>query len=418
MKTKINLHSFTLTSIALVFFLILVSSVASASITETRITNHGTASYPAIYGNTIVWQDERNGNWDVYIYDLSTKKEIHTTNSAYQTDPDIYENSVVWIDNRNGWLDIYLQDLATKKQTCITTNGEASTPEIYGNKIVYVKDADHENETWYDLYMYDISTKKETKIPTIVSAHAPQVYGNKIVWLDFDGLNLGFEEINGNQIVCVYDLSTKKQTQIVKADFLSEGIDTPDIYGNRIVYAAFRNRNWDIYMYDLSTKKETRITTNTSDSINPVIYGNNIVWQDNRNRNWDIYAYNLTTHQQVHTTSKSIKDGLAIYDDKVVWTDYRNGGNKPDIYMGTISYLPVADFIASPTSGIQPLNVQFNDKSTDVYYWSWDFGDKTTSTLQSPAHKYAKAGKYTVTLTVKNAAGKNSMKKTNYITVK
>ena len=92
MKTKINLHSFFLTSIVLVFFLILVSSIASASITETRITNHGTASNPAIYGNTIVWQDKRNGNWDVYIYDLSTKKEIHTTNSAYQTDPAIYGN--------------------------------------------------------------------------------------------------------------------------------------------------------------------------------------------------------------------------------------------------------------------------------------------------------------------------------------
>jgi PKD repeat protein len=86
--------------------------------------------------------------------------------------------------------------------------------------------------------------------------------------------------------------------------------------------------------------------------------------------------------------------------------------------MGTISFLPVASFTASPTTGNHPLNVKFNDKSTDVYYWSWDFGDKTTSTLQSPTHKYPKAGKYTVSLTVKNAAGKNTMKKTNYITVK
>jgi len=86
--------------------------------------------------------------------------------------------------------------------------------------------------------------------------------------------------------------------------------------------------------------------------------------------------------------------------------------------MGTISFLPVANFTASPTSGTHSLNVKFNYKSTDVYYWSWNFGDKTTSTLQSPAHKYAKAGKYTVTLTVKNAAGKDTMKKINYITVK
>ena len=59
-----------------------------------------------------------------------------------------------------------------------------------------------------------------------------------------------------------------------------------------------------------------------------------------------------------------------------------------------------------------------SDKSTDAYYWSWNFGDKSTSKDQSPVHKYTKAGKYTVTMTVKNAAGSNTAKKTNYITVK
>ena len=62
--------------------------------------------------------------------------------------------------------------------------------------------------------------------------------------------------------------------------------------------------------------------------------------------------------------------------------------------------------------------MQFTDKSTDAYYWFWNFGDKSASTLQNPVHKYTKAGKYTVTMTVKNAAGSNTAKKTNYITVK
>jgi beta propeller repeat protein len=139
MKTNNKLHSSVLASAAVVLFLILVSSTASASISETRITTHGTASSPVIYGNNIVWQDLRNGNWDIYILDLSTKKQIGTTNQADQTDPAIYGNKVVWTDGRNGGSDIYMQDISSKKQTRITTSGQASMPDIYGNKIVYPK---------------------------------------------------------------------------------------------------------------------------------------------------------------------------------------------------------------------------------------------------------------------------------------
>jgi beta propeller repeat protein len=38
---------------------------ASPKITETQITNSGSASDPRIYGDRIVWQDDRNGNYDI-----------------------------------------------------------------------------------------------------------------------------------------------------------------------------------------------------------------------------------------------------------------------------------------------------------------------------------------------------------------
>jgi chitodextrinase len=48
--------------------------------------------------------------------------------------------------------------------------------------------------------------------------------------------------------------------------------------------------------------------------------------------------------------------------------------------------------------------VHFTDGSTDpdghILAWSWDFGDGTTSTEQSPVHTYAGPGTYHVTLTV------------------
>ncbi|WP_141241786.1 PKD domain-containing protein, partial [Methanosarcina spelaei] len=49
--------------------------------------------------------------------------------------------------------------------------------------------------------------------------------------------------------------------------------------------------------------------------------------------------------------------------------------------------------------------------------WKWSFGDGTSSTIQNPKHKYSAAGKYTVTLTVTNAKGSNTVTETDYIKV-
>lgn len=80
---------------------------------------------------------------------------------------------------------------------------------------------------------------------------------------------------------------------------------------------------------------------------------------------------------------------------------------------------PVAGFSAKPISGKAPLKVQFKDESTNKpTVWKWNFGDGYTSQKQNPTHVYKKAGKYTVTLTVKNKTGSDTEKKYKYITVK
>ncbi|MGE0064311.1 MAG: DUF3344 domain-containing protein [Methanobacteriales archaeon] len=74
-----------------------------------------------------------------------------------------------------------------------------------------------------------------------------------------------------------------------------------------------------------------------------------------------------------------------------------------------------ANFTASPTIGVVPLTVQFQDLSTGATEWLWDFGDGTNSTEQNPTHIYTQPGEYTVTLTVKGPGGEDTL--TSYITV-
>ncbi|MBI2919120.1 MAG: PKD domain-containing protein [Chloroflexi bacterium] len=79
----------------------------------------------------------------------------------------------------------------------------------------------------------------------------------------------------------------------------------------------------------------------------------------------------------------------------------------------TVYAAPVAGFTKSAATGIAPVTVGFSDTSTgNVVTRSWDFGDGTTSTLQNPNRVFAKAGTYTVTLTVTNPVGTASTSQT------
>ena len=79
---------------------------------------------------------------------------------------------------------------------------------------------------------------------------------------------------------------------------------------------------------------------------------------------------------------------------------------------------PVAAFSGSPTSGTEPLTVNFTDQSTGtIDTWSWTFGDGGTSSSQNPSYVYNLAGTYTVSLTVSGPGGSDTYTATNYITV-
>ncbi|AKB25407.1 cell surface protein [Methanosarcina sp. MTP4] len=77
-----------------------------------------------------------------------------------------------------------------------------------------------------------------------------------------------------------------------------------------------------------------------------------------------------------------------------------------------------AAFTANMTSGPAPLTVEFIDASTySPAAWYWDFGDGNNSTARFPAHTYAGAGKYNVTLRVENEYGYSTTEKTELISV-
>jgi gliding motility-associated-like protein len=86
--------------------------------------------------------------------------------------------------------------------------------------------------------------------------------------------------------------------------------------------------------------------------------------------------------------------------------------------INALGQAPVANFSANPTGGCSPLIVNFQDLSTgNPVSWNWDFGNGNTSVLQNPSATYFIPGTYTVSLTVTNASGTNTLTRTQYLTV-
>jgi PKD repeat protein len=74
----------------------------------------------------------------------------------------------------------------------------------------------------------------------------------------------------------------------------------------------------------------------------------------------------------------------------------------------TASAPPVAQFLADPPSGTAPLTVTFRNQSTGMIdRYEWDFNNDGTidSSEFEPTHTFVESGLYTVSLTVRDAAG-------------
>ena len=77
-----------------------------------------------------------------------------------------------------------------------------------------------------------------------------------------------------------------------------------------------------------------------------------------------------------------------------------------------------ANFSATPLTGCAPLVVNFTDLSTgNPTSWRWDLGNGTTSSLRNPSVTYFNPGQYSIKLVVQNATGRDSLIRTQYISI-
>lgn len=128
-----------------------------------------------------------------------------------------------------------------------------------------------------------------------------------------------------------------------------------------------------------------------------------------------------TINAQMRYTSTSYNSVVFFRQDAPGVCNQSSGTtstNRPNIrFTYTPNGPPTAQFTANPTATCSG-TVNFTDQSFfAITSWFWNFGDGVTSTAQNPVHTYTLNGVYSVTLTVTNVNGNNTLVQPNYITV-
>ncbi|AKB82590.1 Chitin binding protein [Methanosarcina barkeri 3] len=206
--------------------------------------------------------------------------------------------------------------------------------------------------------------------------------------------------VTNNYNVSVIDTTTNKVTATVPVGSLAWGIAVnPD--GTK-VYVT-NSDNDTVSVIDTATNKVTATV--------PVGSGPEGIAVNPDGTKVYVANYYSGTISVINTTTNNVTATINIGYYPVAFGQFIGSVPVPE------PVIPVANFSSNVTAGYAPLSVKFVDISKNATEWKWDFGDGTTSTQQSPVHKYSKAGTYTVNLTVKNAEGSNTTIKTDYIKV-
>lgn len=243
--------------------------------------------------------------------------------AANQMHPRVSGTKAVWQDMRNGRWDIYLKDLAGGVSQLIpSASPDRERPAIDGNIVVW---QDYRSGNW-DIYGYDLSTGIEFPISTASGDQTqPVIAGNWVAWQD---------NRSGNWDIYAYNLITRETIQVTshERDQLH-----PALSGTTLAWEDYRNGAAEIYQYDLSARTETRVTFDTVEQLLPAVSGTTFVWTDLRNGQKDVYAYDPARGAIRLTYGQGDHSQAAISGSLVVYTDYEAGANDPNLSFRDLS---------------------------------------------------------------------------------
>lgn len=208
---------------------------------------------PDISGRWVAWTDRRDGNQDIFAYDLEADAEVRITDEVVnQFGPALAGDRLVWLDGRDGG-SIRLRNLATGEQRRLVADVDVvGGVDITGDRVVWAEDSEPGGGT--TIRLLDIASGD---IQTVASGPVrrlnPVVSESLVVWEELIGQDSEATTDQGTTLLLVFDISSGRTMRIPDVVGVPFGLLTPAVSGRRVVWEDLRpNNSGDIFLFEVA----------------------------------------------------------------------------------------------------------------------------------------------------------------------
>ncbi len=258
----------------IIILVVNVSAQAGTSITQVT-TNSYEDNSPQIKGNYLVWQGRIAGDWEIFLYDVTTGEDpVQITDNDYgDISPQTDGNYVVWLGYSYSGGEIFLYDILSGGTTQITTDDNVdSPPQIANGRVAWLSHQVTDSVEPGNIFLYDVATGETTQLTNnaIDDISTPRIGDEGVVWLQPDPNN------RRNNFIYFYDFCTGI-TSVVPGYIW----DDPQSDGHLAVLSKHDGHDREIFVLNRRLGSEEQITDNDLEDRHPSISGNNIAWVAN-----------------------------------------------------------------------------------------------------------------------------------------
>lgn len=255
----------------------------------------------------IVFQSDRDGNWEIYLMNADGSGQARLTDDPAQdwlprwmpTPAGAHGTYIVFVSNRDGGWHIYLVDIdAAPSSSSTPSRPPSASLSQRSPRLAQILERARLGEP--------VRLTGETQ-DNWDPAPSP------------DGRYLAFSALSGRQRdLFLLDLETGETvnlTQHPAGDWLPAWAPDTGTQGGRLVFVSDRDDNMEIYLLDLRSGQATNLTDHPANdwvpTWGPAAAGagpGRIAFQSDRDGNWEIYVLDLVTGTQTNLTNHPADD--------------------------------------------------------------------------------------------------------------